>query len=285
MEYSDVLVRYGEIFLKSEYVRKSFTNRLVLNIKAALAKEHVLADVILLRHRIILKSDQAEAAAQRVSNVFGVVSASPAVEVGSVISTLKSSVSEYAGMVLGSGSFAVRARRTKDYPLDSRELERMLGAEIKNRYANPVDLSNPGTTIGVEIHGSRAYIFSKTLKGIGGLPYGTQGFLGAFVEDGRGALAAWMMMRRGCGIHLIGSGEYVQALGRYSNPKPKVCKDAAEALASGALGVVSSQTLSDLDFSLDEMTQMPVYRPLIGLNELRIKELLQSTRLAYIQPE
>jgi tRNA uracil 4-sulfurtransferase len=224
--------------------------------------------------RIFLESSAASEAAKRASRVFGVHSTSPAVRVPSALDGLTAYAVEYAGGVLGGGSFAVRARRSKDYPLESQMLERHLGAAIQGRYGSTVDLTSPDTTIGIEIHSDTAYVYSQTVPGVGGLPYGTQGALVGRAEDRLGALAAWMMMRRGCAMSLAGPGTYAEALSRFSRPDIEVHPSVGSALSAGAAGVVVPQTLDTLDFSLERGLKAPVYRPLVGLSGGQVDALL-----------
>jgi thiamine biosynthesis protein ThiI len=281
MDCDTVIVRYGEIFLKSDYVRRQFTRKLVGNIKHALHQKGLTAQVTERRHRIYLSSDRAADVSKRVSHVFGVVSASPAVNVASEPAGLTDKAVEYAGSVMAEGSFAVKARRTKDYPLTSKELEARLGQAIKDEHSRPVDLSDPNTLIGVEVQGGRAFLYSRTDDGVGGLPYGTQGYLAAVVEDGKGALAAWMMMRRGCSILLVGDGGYAASLSRYSNPDVQVFDGIGQALASGALGVVSAETAAELDTKWGYALGVPVYRPLVGLDSDRLTNIVSAYGLRF----
>ncbi len=71
-----VIVRYGELSLKSPGVRNFFERTLVNNLKAMLEQQAVsYNEVIRDRGRIFIESDD-PAAAEVCSNVFGVVSTS-----------------------------------------------------------------------------------------------------------------------------------------------------------------------------------------------------------------
>ncbi len=273
MDCDTVIVRYGEIFLKSGYVRRQFTRQLVGNVRHALDSSGLEAKILTKRHRIYLKSPEADKAAKRVAEVFGVKSVSPAVEVDSDPRKLAESVVEqFRGL---DGSFAVRVRRSRDYGRSSRELESMLGARIQEEYGNPVDLSNPDVTVGVEVKSDTAYVHTASYDGFGGLPYGTQGPLAAEVNTRRGALAAWMMMRRGCLINLLGPKEYAVKLSYYSNPGVKVYGSLEEALQC-SLGLVSPASVEDVSMRKKDV---PVYHPLIGFDDGEVEDMLSRTRL------
>ena len=131
--------------------------------------------------------------------------------------------------------------------------------------------TNPNTTIGVEISSDTAYIYSQNYAGVSGLPYGTQGNVAADVRNENDALAAWLMMRRGCTLNMTGSEKYIEPLSYYSNPQLGLQPSFKDAIAnSKALAVVCSQRLGNLDFKLEQKYRLPVYRPLIGFNQEQI---------------
>ncbi|MBD3388436.1 MAG: hypothetical protein GF416_05140 [Candidatus Altiarchaeales archaeon] len=281
MECDSVIVRYAEIFLKSDYVRRSFTERLVSNISHALKSSGLEAKTHLKRHRIFLSSDRASDVAVRASKVFGVHSTSPAAEVGSDYGVLAGSVVEFAKPFLeGGGSFAVRVKKPGGgYPMSTMDLERQLGSLIQEEHGNGVDLSSPDALVGVEIHGDAAYLYTRLFDGVGGLPYGSQGLLAAEVRSPRDALAAWMMMRRGCKMLVAGDREYAGRLSYYSNPDVECIGSLDDALASGVHGVVSSDNLGSLADRPCSGVSLPVYMPLIGLDDAQIGRLMDLSGL------
>jgi len=73
--YDTTIVRYGEIFLKSEYVKRMLEERLIESIKL---KSKVPHKIIRKRHRIYIESDDPDRAGEDIANIFGVTSASAA---------------------------------------------------------------------------------------------------------------------------------------------------------------------------------------------------------------
>ncbi|MEA1925259.1 MAG: tRNA uracil 4-sulfurtransferase ThiI [Candidatus Altiarchaeota archaeon] len=195
--YDTIIVRYSEIFLKSEYVKKEFENQLIGNIQLKLKGLGVGTRRD--RHRIYLKTKKASSLALEVAKVYGVKSVSPAIETDSGIDNLSARAIKLAKEVIESGEgFAVRARRI-DYTLKSREIEERLGELILKKIDCHVNLDNPDKTIHIEVRGGRAYIFHEKISGVGGLPYKTQGKVIALISEGIDSpVAAWMMMKRGC---------------------------------------------------------------------------------------
>lgn len=205
MEYGHVMVRYGEIGIKSEQVRRKYERLLVKNIEAMLSENGVgFNGVSRERGRIFVESRDARAA-EVVSRVFGVVSASPVAVTGTDIKEVCGMAADMGRDIIGEGqSFAIRARRAGEYPYTSQEIGRICGdavfEAVKDR--NPrVDLKSPDHEIFVEVREDRSYVFSEVVKGVGGMPLGSQGRMVALISGGIDSpVAAWLMMRRGCNI-------------------------------------------------------------------------------------
>ena len=106
--------------------------------------------------------------------------------------------------------FAVRARRTGQHPFTSQELARDLGSDVLERFADrslSVDLDHPEVELFVEVRGPTTYLSFDRSDGPGGLPLGVAGRLVAYVEGTRGALGAFLMMKRGCRVALVAAPE------------------------------------------------------------------------------
>jgi len=275
-----VLVRFNEIFLKSDPVAKSMKNLLAANIQAALNKKGLIHKLTITRHRLILDADKAVEAAEAAANVFGVSSTSHALETSSELGDLKIFVGDYAGEVLGGGSFAVRVKRQKDYPLTSVELERMLGRLIQKRYGNPVNLTEPETTVRVEIWGDKAYVYSGRIKGVGGLPYGSQGLLLGVLEKQGDVDAILMMMKRGAKVIVAaktGLEESTKILEEYTPGELEVTTldEGSQAQITdiiqerGCLGVILGVGADSLNETLEDKwlwsLGVPAYLPKTGV--------------------
>jgi thiamine biosynthesis protein ThiI len=102
--------------------------------------------------------------------------------------------------------FAVRVRRVGDrsrIPVVGQDVERALGQALSPDSAG-VDLTNPETTVHLEILASKVYLFSKRLPGPGGLPLGVEGNAIALASGGfDSAVAAWLMLKRGISIDYV----------------------------------------------------------------------------------
>ncbi|WP_445474766.1 tRNA uracil 4-sulfurtransferase ThiI [Methanococcoides methylutens] len=202
--YDVVIVRYGELALKSPGVRNLYERVLVRNLEAMLKQENVsFSRVYREWGRIFIESDD-PAAAKAAADVFGVVSASSAMKVEADVDVAAKVCADIGADLIRDGeSFGIRARRSGKDGLSSTDIGRLCGdavwARLESLGRTPkVDLSNPDREIFVEMRQNRAYIFTDIVKGVGGLPLGTQGKMVVLMSGGIDSpVAAWLMMRRG----------------------------------------------------------------------------------------
>ncbi len=205
-----ILVRYGELALKSRPVRLRFERTLIRNIEDLFI--HAGEECLVERQwgRILLYARDDAKAGAILGRVFGVTSFSPADECGSDAAEISKVVAGRSLGVLGPGqSFAIRARRTGSHPYTSQSLAAQVGSAVMQANAGRsirVDLGDPDVEFFVEVRQKKAYNFLEKYPGPGGLPMGTQGRVVALLDGGASAAAAWMMMKRGCRVVAVGSG-------------------------------------------------------------------------------
>ena len=83
-KYSAVLIRYGEIGIKSNQTRRRMVKLLVKHIKTALKEKQVSYKKVIIEYgRIFVESEDAHEVAIVTSQIFGIVSTSPVVVVDS----------------------------------------------------------------------------------------------------------------------------------------------------------------------------------------------------------
>jgi thiamine biosynthesis protein ThiI len=207
MDFDTVIVRYGELGLKSEQIRKKYEDLLVHNIHAMLRQDGIVYDSIPReRGRIFVKTADPRAPAS-VARVFGVVSCSPAVSTGPSIDEAAAVAAGFGRELIGEGqTFAIVARHSDEKGQDftSQDIGRRCGDTVYHAVEDrhpKVDLKNPDHAIHVEIRGRGSYVFTDIVKGVGGMPLGSQGKMVAMVSGGIDSpVAAWLMMKRGCEI-------------------------------------------------------------------------------------
>lgn len=199
-----VIVRYGEIALKSEPVRRRFEDQLVSNIKLRISGiPHKLR---MTRGRIFIDTPKWKKVATLLSKTPGVVSVSGGVRVDSKLENIQGKAVEVAKTVLGPGkSFAVRTSREGKQPYGSQHVNVTVGAAIlSNVKGTKVNLSSPDCKISIEIRGPDAYIFTDVVNGVGGLPVGSQRRAAmVFQGSANDVVAAFLMLKRGCDLVLL----------------------------------------------------------------------------------
>jgi thiamine biosynthesis protein ThiI len=102
-------------------------------------------------------------------------------------------------------SFAVRAKRAdKGFPLESPDINRIVGRAIQDRLQTRVDLDNPDLAVNIEVLPREAFVSIERLPGPGGLPVGSSGTAVALLSGGIDSpVAVWRMMGRGCRLELV----------------------------------------------------------------------------------
>jgi len=206
-QLNTVIIRLaGEIGIKAAWTRRLYERRLISNVKAALKNRALSYSALTQRFgRLYLQTSQAKAASQRLTNVFGISSLSPALQTTSELSdVVKRSVSLASQRLREGNSFAVRCRRIGKHAYTSTEVCREVGRQILSALPNlhlRVDLKHPDVTIGIEIRENQAFIFADVIESMGGLPLGTQPKVVCLLnEDVSSSVACWLVMKRGCPI-------------------------------------------------------------------------------------
>jgi thiamine biosynthesis protein ThiI len=197
-----ILVRYGEIGIKSDRVRSRYERTLVNNIRKMLSFRVIQYDAVVRDFgRIFVKTHDVEAA-QAVACVFGVVSTSPVQTTAATLESISSAAVRIASPLLtDEQSFGIRARRTGTHDFSSKDIGEVVGRAIKKATGASVQLSKPDLQLFIEVRSNNAYLYTEVIPGVGGLPLGTQGKIIALISGGLDSpVAAWLMMKRGCTI-------------------------------------------------------------------------------------
>jgi thiamine biosynthesis protein ThiI len=198
-----VMVRYGELFLKSEAVKHHFIGMLLRNIGKALSASALFYHFETPRGRILIYGDQLEKIADIVSRIFGLVDASICTRTSSVLEDICTEAISLASANLHEGmSFAVRAKRQQKTGLNSQELGTLIGSAIYDHIPGlKVDLDHPDYELFVEVRDFGGLVYDSRIPAPGGLPWGTQGRVLALLSSGIDSpVASWLMMKRGCEI-------------------------------------------------------------------------------------
>lgn len=197
-----LMIRYGEIYLKGQN-RPFFIKLLVSRVKQAIKNQG--AKVWVSDSRIYV-SDYAdkEECISKISKVFGVHSLCVAHELDKDFEKISEKAVELMQDL--SGSFKVLSRRSdKNFPMDSLELSRELGAVIlKSNSKLHVDVKQPEHVLNVEIR-DRAYLYQSVIEAVGGMPVGSNGKAALLLSGGIDSpVAGYMIAKRGvelCAVH------------------------------------------------------------------------------------
>jgi thiamine biosynthesis protein ThiI len=314
-----ILVRYGEIGIKSDRVRGRYENALVKNIEEALKFCEIPYHAVVRDFGRIFVHVRDAAAASTIARVFGVVSVSPVQISAATLDSIADAALRIISPLLVNGkTFAVRARRTGTHDYSSKDIGVVVGGTIERATTAPVRLIKPDIQLFVEVRAERAYIYTEVIRGVGGLPLGTQGKVIALISGGIDSpVAAWLMMKRGCTIIpvffdcepyagdaareralavvkalAVWAGrpldlrviQHGPSLDQFKTLAPRItcvlCKrmmyriaaliakeERAHGIVTGeSVGQVASQTTQNL-LTIDQASDVPVYRPLIGLDK------------------
>jgi len=100
--------------------------------------------------------------------------------------------------------FRVTAKRSnKQFPMASPELNFEIGGYLKTQLGLTVNLDHPDIDVRIEIGRQAAYIYTRKIPGIGGLPVGSSGRGVVLFSGGIDSpVAAYTMMKRGMSVAL-----------------------------------------------------------------------------------
>jgi thiamine biosynthesis protein ThiI len=245
-----IIVRHGEIYTKSEPVRRIFTRKLANNIQEALPK----SKITLKRWRILVEGGKPEV----LKRIFGIVSFSPAEECSASLNDIKKLVEKKFLKGFGGKTFAVRTQKI-DSKLSSTKINIEIGDLIRTKAKAKVNLDNPQRTLYIEIDKNKAYVFTDIIDGPGGLPLGTaDGMVKILGKKENDVLAAWMIMKRGASLIRV----------------PTKLKKWAYGNSKGELLAAVSGVTEPKDFiKIQSKEKLPVFAPLMGLNKKEISKL------------
>ena len=210
MEKNLYIVRCGEVALKG--MNRPYFERILLErLKKALScYEETEAQWI--DGLMIVKVDAAAAEDEVISKcvkVFGVASASSAIEAEKDINEIGKAAARYMQAVIDEEhikTFKVKSKRAdKSFPIESPEISKQVGGMVlKECKVLSVDVHRPDCTLNVDVRREAAYIYRDKVRGFGGLPLGTNG-KGLILMSGGidSPVAAFMMAKRGMSIEAV----------------------------------------------------------------------------------
>ncbi len=327
--YKAFLIKYSEIGLKGKN-KHLFEDSLIRRIRKSLESIGEFK-VTKTQGRIYVacpdEYDYLETV-EALKKIFGIAWICPVKILKSLdFEDIKQSVGEFVDKKYSDKNFTFKVeakREDKKYPLTSPEICIELGAYLLDLFPEmTVDVHNPDVRIMVEVR-KNTYIYSENIKGLGGMPVGSNGKAMLLLSGGIDSpVAGYMISKRGVALEAVyfhappytserakqkvidlakiiskytGSinlhivnftdiqlyiydkcphDELTIIMRRYMMRIAETIanKTGAAGLITGeSIGQVASQTLESLSVT-NEVCEMPVYRPLIGLDKQEIVEI------------
>lgn len=214
-EYQRIcLVHYHEIGLKG-HNRSKFEMRLLKNLEA-----HLCAYPVVTIHRIsgrlcvFLKEGTTHDTMVECADAIRSIPGTARVSCGFKCERDLDQMTEAGILAMGESgafsSFKVHARRNHtDFPVNSMEINQIVGGRLSEAYPQAkVQMKDPDLTVGIEVVQNAAYVYARSIPGIGGLPVGSSGTVMSLLSSGIDSpVALWRIARRGAvciGVHFSG---------------------------------------------------------------------------------
>ncbi len=207
MQYSEIMVRYGELSTKGKN-RMRFINELRLNMKHVLS---IYPDVRVVADRdrahIYLNGTDYVPVAESLKQIFGIQGFSPSYKVEKNLETIKKAVQDVMKDVYHEGlTFKITSKRSDhNFEMDSRELNQYLGSAVFEVLPDiQAQMKGPDVNLKVEIREEAAYLSYENIKGAGGLPVGTAGRGMLMLSGGIDSpVAGYLALKRGVDIEAV----------------------------------------------------------------------------------
>ena len=212
--YNLVLIRYAEIWLKSQKVKIRMLKYLMSNIKNILIRKGIPFNKYQIskdssRVFFFFNNKDIPDAINILKNAFGVHSISPAIRTSDNLRNITERTIEVAKEVLEKNdTFALRVKRSGNHSYTSLEVAQIVGKSIIDNFPNhdlKVNLTQPKKQIYIEVRGEFTYIFSQVIKSQwGGLPIEPQKKM-LVMDIGRlnDLIAGFLLLRRGSEIYPV----------------------------------------------------------------------------------
>lgn len=208
------LVHYHEIGLKG-HNRSTFEMRLLKNLEALLADFPVVTIHRISGRLCVFLKEGTDwacelACAELIRTVPGVARVSSGYKCERDLAQMEQAAREALSEVDSFESFKVQARRNHtDFETNSMEMNRIIGAALCEAFPEKkVKMKNPDVEVGVEVVQNAAYVYARSVRGVGGLPVGSAGKVVCLLSSGIDSpVATWRMARRGAvciGVHFSG---------------------------------------------------------------------------------
>lgn len=207
MEYTEIMVRYGELSTKGKN-RRNFIDRLASNVRQSL---HSFTDLQIKAQRdrmhIKLNGTPYQPVADRLKQVFGIQNFSPSIRVERDVEQVKQVALEIMKAKFHDGmTFKVNTRRSDhNFEYDTNQLNEMIGGYLfENIPGLKVKMHDPDMVLRIEVRLTGIYLSYEKIQGAGGLPVGTAGKGMLMLSGGIDSpVAGYLAMKRGVAIEMV----------------------------------------------------------------------------------
>lgn len=205
MQYNSILLRHGEMGLKSERNRAFFEKQYVRAIRDALNRNNITSyNIASIGQRFFITCDSIDKILPILKNIPGIQGYSPSF----VFSfddkeDLLKKAADISTPFVKNKIFRVRARRAGVHKFSSMEIARELADCVFDASAG-VNLKEPEVTVSLEVRNKRCFIFTESFKAIGGLPPTSAGHALALFSGGIDSpIAVYHMLKRGVAVDFL----------------------------------------------------------------------------------
>ncbi|KZT84086.1 tRNA SU 4-thiouridine synthase [Lactiplantibacillus plantarum] len=207
MQYTEIMVRYGELSTKGKN-RRNFIDSLGRNVRKALhdfpeLKVHANRD----RMHIMLNGEDADKVMDRLKLVFGIQNFSPSIRVDADMDAVyETAIAMVKAQFEPGMTFKINTRRSDHhFEYDTNQTNDMLGGQILDHVDGiQVKMKNPDIVLRVEVRLNGIFLSSETIQGAGGLPVGTAGKGMLMLSGGIDSpVAGYLGMKRGVDMEMV----------------------------------------------------------------------------------
>lgn len=210
--FNTIIIRNGEVAIKGEN-RPVFEKKLMTNIKKALYGMQIQGyKVYKGEGRIYIDADPEimDQVIEKVRNVFGVVTLSPAIKTEKGYEKLKEMCLEVFEDAIANGEYKTFKmdvkRQNKSFHMTSPEMTKDIAGYILSKHGDKigVDVFKPELTVYAEFRDNLNIVYARKIDGAGGMPVGINGKVATLLSGGIDSpVATYLASKRGLEIEAV----------------------------------------------------------------------------------
>ena len=210
--FNTIIIRNGEVAIKGEN-RPVFEKKLMTNIKKALYGMQIQGyKVYKGEGRIYIDADPEimDQVIEKVRNVFGVVTLSPAIKAEKGYEKLKEMCLEVFEDAIANGEYKTFKmdvkRQNKSFHMTSPEMTKDIAGYILSKHGDKigVDVFKPELTVYAEFRDNLNIVYARKIDGAGGMPVGINGKVATLLSGGIDSpVATYLASKRGLEIEAV----------------------------------------------------------------------------------